>query len=309
MLKFATVEITGAHMPAMPGFREQRIGTLRTAARHDFQYTPREGMIYVRSRAISSRCNENFDEFPAAEIKKAYKTFIGKPVFVNHHNADKRRARGFVIDAHLHEDRNPDGSPDTWAEVLMEVDALNYPKLARAVLKREINRTSMGVDCEQSQCTACGNIARTAADYCSHVPRQKGQYIYRVTASGRKRGEVIREICSGLHFFENSLLVEAPADPTAVVIEVRDHSMPRMAKAASRQRPFLDPAQFFARTASARPMGTPNKSKSKGNHPNVDTSTCSECGGPIYYMPTSKRWMHDDDAGAGVPHDGRPSQS
>lgn len=305
MLKFATVEITGAHLPAMAGFREQRIGSLRTAARHDFDYTPREGMIYVRSRAISSRCNENYDEFPASEIKAAYRSFIGKPVFVNHHNADRRRARGFMIDAHLHEDRNPDGSPDTWAEVLMEVDAHHYPKLAKAVLAGEIDRTSMGVDCEQSQCTACGNIARTAADYCVHVPKMKGQYIYRVTASGRKRGELIREICSGLHFFENSLLVEPPADPTAVIIAARDHS-----RVASLQRTashaFLDPAQFFARTAAGRPMGKPSD-KTHGNHPNTPTSICKECGGPIYYMPSSKRWIHDDDAGAGVPHDGQPS--
>lgn len=303
MLKFATVEITGAHLPATRGRAEQRTGSLRTAARTEFQYTPREGMIYVVSRAISSRCNENFDEFPASEIKKAYKSFIGKPVFVNHHNADRRRARGFIIDAALHEHRNPDGSPDTWAEVLMEIDARNYPKLAKAVLAGEIDRTSMGVDCKQSQCTACGNIAVTAADYCQHVPRMKGQYIYRTTASGRKKGELIREICSGLHFFENSLLVEAPADPTAVVISARDHAMPRT---ASRRPRIMGPAEFF-RTAGARPVGTPSAGSGHGNHPDVPTSACKECGGKIYYMPTSKRWIHDDDAGAGVPHDGQPS--
>lgn len=134
--------------------------------RHEFDYARRPGYIYVRSRAISSRTNDNFDQFPAEEIKVAYRTFVGKPVFVNHHNSDHRRARGFIIDAALHEDTNPDGSPDTWAEVLMEVDALRFPRLAEAVVKGDIARTSMGTDVQHSVCTACGNKAETPADYC-----------------------------------------------------------------------------------------------------------------------------------------------
>jgi hypothetical protein len=203
---------------------------LRKAAhRVSFTYEPRPGYLYVRSRAISSRCNDNFDEFPAAEIKKAYKTFIGKPVFVNHHNDDHRRARGVIIDAALHEDRNADGSPDTWAEVLMEVDAVKFPKLAKAILAGEVDRTSMGCDVQFSKCSACGNVATNPAEYCHHIPAMKGQRIYRHTASGRREGHLVREICSGLGFFENSLLVEEPADPTAYVWGVDDRGMKMVA--------------------------------------------------------------------------------
>jgi hypothetical protein len=138
----------------------------RTAHRHAFEYSPREGYLYVRSRAISSRCNDNFDEFPAEEIKKAYRTFVGKPVFVNHHNENHRRARGVIIDAALHEDRNPDGSPDTWAEVLMEVDAVRFPKLAKAILAGHIDRTSMGTDVAMAKCSYCGNTATSPSEYC-----------------------------------------------------------------------------------------------------------------------------------------------
>jgi len=77
----------------------------RTAHRVDFGYTPRPGYLYVRSRAISSRCNDNHDEFPAPEIESAWKTFLGKPAFVNHHNANHRRARGVVIAGAIHRDR------------------------------------------------------------------------------------------------------------------------------------------------------------------------------------------------------------
>lgn len=209
--KYATAVVIGVPEYVRPGS-----GIVKGAHRATFNYTPREGFLYVRSRMISSRCNDNFDEFPAEEIKQGYLSFIGKPVFVNHHNDNHRRMRGVIIDAALHEDTNPDGSPDTWVEGLMEVDAVRFPKLAQALIKGEIQRTSMGVDVQHSICSSCGNKASTPAEYCRHIPRAKGQTIWKVEASsGRRRGELIREICHGLRFFENSLLVEPPADPTA----------------------------------------------------------------------------------------------
>lgn len=191
-------------------------GLLKNAHRAVFDYTPKMGFLYVRSRMISSRCNDNFDEFPAEEIASGYLSFIGKPVFVNHHNDNHRRMRGVIIDAVLHKDANPDGSKDWWVEGLMEVDAIRFPKLAKAIVRGDIQRTSMGVDVKYSLCSICGRKATTPAEYCNHIPRSKGQTVWKAEAStGRRRGELVREICHGLSFFENSLLVEAPADPTA----------------------------------------------------------------------------------------------
>lgn len=194
---------------------------VKSGHRAVFQYIPREGYLYVRSRAISSRCNDNYDYFSADEIKgdgktTGYVTFVGKPVFVNHHNEDHRRSRGVIIDAVLHEDHNSDGSPDTWAEVLMEVDAMRFPKLAHAIIASKIDRTSMGVDVERSTCSACNNVARTPSDYCRHIPAMKGKKYQRVDyRTGAKKNALVYEKCAGLKFFENSLLVEEPADPTA----------------------------------------------------------------------------------------------
>ncbi len=219
---------------------------VKQAHRHHFDYERRPGYIYVRSRAISSRTNDNHDNFPAAEIKKAYKTFIGKPVFVNHHNANHRRARGVMIDAALHEDINPDGTEDVWAEVLMEVDAIRFPRLAEAVVRGDIARTSMGTDVAYSICTACGNKAVTPADYCQHIPRLKGMKIRRVTASGAPEEILIAEACYGLSFFENSLLVEDPADPTAFVLGVEGDGVQvtasRTAKEAAKD-PTVPPSE------------------------------------------------------------------
>lgn len=211
--KYATFEVLSAVL--VP--QDATTGQLRALGhRHEFKYDVEPGFLYVRSRAISSRCNDNFDEFSAPEIKKAYKTFIGKPVFVNHSNENHRRARGVVIDAALHEDRNPDGSPDTWVEALMMVDAIRFPKLAQAIIAGHIDRTSMGTDVAYSICSACDNRATSPSEYCQHIPRMKGQRLFRANVkTGKKEGILIREKCYGLGFFENSLLVEEPADPTA----------------------------------------------------------------------------------------------
>jgi hypothetical protein len=200
--------------------------TRRTAHRASFLYVPREGFLYVRSRAISSRTNDNFDNFPAEEIEKSWRSFIGKPVFVNHHNSDHRRARGVIIDAALHHDQNPDGSPDTWVELLHEVDARRFPKLAEAILNGWVERTSMGCDVAFSICSACGNKASTPMDYCRHIPSMKGQKIRRKNAStGSTEDVLVYEKCYGLGFFENSLLVEDPADPTAWLVGVDDRGV------------------------------------------------------------------------------------
>jgi GNAT superfamily N-acetyltransferase len=232
--KFAAFEVLSAVMVPEGSSASQGDTLVRTSHRAVFDYDVRPGYLYVRSRAISSRCNDNFDEFPAEEIKTAYKTFVGKPVFVNHHNDNHRRARGVIIDAVLHEDKNPDGTPDTWAEVLMEVDAVRFPKLAEAVLKGHIARTSMGTDVAHSICSACGNKATSPAEYCAHIPRMKGQRIYKSDhKTGSKEGVLVREICYGLGFFENSLLVEEPADPTAFFTGVDTRGL---AKAAARDQ-------------------------------------------------------------------------
>jgi len=47
-----------------------------------FEIPEKDGMVYARVRAIASKINNNFDGFEREELKKAYKSFIGKPIFV-----------------------------------------------------------------------------------------------------------------------------------------------------------------------------------------------------------------------------------
>lgn len=233
MLKFATFQVTSAVL-VPKGVSQDRLR--RIARRHEFKYDVRPGYLYVKSRAISSRTNDNYDEFPAEEIEKGYQTFVGKPVFVNHVNDNHRRARGVIIDAALHKDSLSDGSPDTWVEVLMEIDAVRFPKLAKAILDKRIDRTSMGVDVERSQCSACGNWATSPVEYCVHIPKMKGKKMRKRGEDGTLTDHLIRETCYGLSFFENSVLVEPPADPTAHFLGVDDSGVKKAAsKTASRE--------------------------------------------------------------------------
>ncbi len=245
--KYATVTVLDAYV-AGEQTQVQKVGH-----RAIFDYIPREGHLYVRSRIISSRCNDNHDEFPAEEIRQGYKSLVGKPVFVNHNNNDHRRMRGVIIDAVLHEDTAPDGRPDTWVEGLHELDAQRFPKLAAAIISGRISRTSMGTDVGFSVCSACNNKASTPAEYCQHIPRMKGQILYRHTASGKREGEVIREICHKLSFFENSFLVEPPADPTAYVLGVDTRGLN---KAASLQKEAIpEGMKFHFAPANVHPSG------------------------------------------------------
>lgn len=109
-LKFSNADLLEAQIAVAGG------GLMKSAHKAVFNYEPREGYLYVRSRAISNRTNDNYDTWPDDELRQAWSTFIGKPVFVNHHNDDVRRKRGVIIDAALHEDIGPDGRPDIWIE-------------------------------------------------------------------------------------------------------------------------------------------------------------------------------------------------
>lgn len=323
--KFATAAVLDKFVvPADAG----AVAIQRIAHRHEFDYTPRPGYLYVRSRAISSRCNDNFDEFPAEEIKKAYRTFIGKPVFVNHNNEDHRRARGVIIDAALHEDRNPDGTPDLWVEALMEVDAVRFPMLAKAILAGHVDRTSMGTDVAFSVCSVCKNKATTPLEYCQHIPAQKGRRLFRADArTGKKIGVLVRETCYGLAFFENSLLVEPPADPTAFLTGVDSRGLtmaasrhpeapkrkatPRRMSAPARQREQERQAALRALVAEgegAGEAGPPPNHRPQGDPVVREEAACATCGGAIFHSKNGDVWIHSEQTGGGMPHQANPGQ-
>jgi uncharacterized Zn finger protein (UPF0148 family) len=197
-----------------------------------------DGYLYVRARAISSRVNKNNDGWPSEELIRAYRTFVGRPVFVDHNNSDPQRTRGVIVDSRLHVEDDeakesaldpyyasaPDNhKPPTWIEILIEVDAETFPKLAKAVKKGDIDSVSMGANIDKSVCSVCHNEATIPSDYCSHV-KQKG-LTFEITAdNGEKIQKKAYEDCYGVNFFEISFVFD-PADETALNIETAEHEL------------------------------------------------------------------------------------
>lgn len=182
--------------------------------------------LYVRCRAISSRVNKNNDGWPSEELSKSYKTFENRPIFVDHNNDNPKRTRGVIVasDLHTDEDRKaaldpyyataPDNhKPPTWVELLLEVDAKTYPKLAARIEKGELDAVSMGANIETSTCSVCAHEAATPSEYCKHI-KQKGLTFEVTSDNGEKIKKKAYEDCYGINFFEISFVFD-PADPTA----------------------------------------------------------------------------------------------
>lgn len=246
-----------------------------TRARHaslgklaDFEnYRTEDGYLYARISAISSRVNKNHDGWPSIELaggqdifdrhfsstgftvtadssrEYGFSTFLGKPIFVDHHNSDPERARGVVVDATFHVDDHKTSSLDSYysspdvdpehlppcsIELLLEVDAKSFPKFAKAIVeggrnpKKGIDGWSMGCDVEKSVCSICKNAASAPDEYCTHIKMKGANFDY-INKRGQKTSRKAYENCYGVKFFEISGVFD-PADETALSREVRSHT-------------------------------------------------------------------------------------
>jgi hypothetical protein len=190
---------------------------LHNVTLEDFDFKPEPGYVYAVSRAISSRVNANYDGWPVDQIKKSYKTFVGRPIYVEHNNSDPERARGVILDAVYRESKLASGITDGSVYCLMEVDADNFPKLANAIMEGQLNAVSMGADVEGTQCSACGKYASKPAEYCAHIPRLKGRTVT-VYKQGKRIESLVYESCIKPNFFELSFVFD-PADESAWLLD------------------------------------------------------------------------------------------
>lgn len=189
--------------------RSQLSSKLRQAAKApDFKIKP--GFLYTVVRAISARVNQNYDGWPSHELKRSYHTFLGKPCFVNHENFDPHVARGVVVAA-----RYMENGPDKYVEVIQEIDAARFPKLAREIKSGGMDSVSMGAEAGYTICSYCDNYATEEEDMCDHVRFHKGEYL----PDDKGNPRLVYESCHNLSFFELSYVFD-PADETAVVSKV-----------------------------------------------------------------------------------------
>lgn len=157
---------------------------------------------FERYSKICRGANDNGDFFSEEELKKSYKSFIGKAAFVDHDNENVEKARGIIVDA-VWNDRGK------FVELLKAVDKKAYPELARGIELGYITDTSMGCRCGKSICSICGNEAVLEEDFCDHVLYYKGS-----TYNGLPVFEDNRDV----EFFEDSFVTQG-ADPQAKILE------------------------------------------------------------------------------------------
>jgi hypothetical protein len=236
----------------------QVTASLDTVGDYD-NYRTKDGFMYVRIRAISSRVNKNHDGWPSTELagskdilhrhqsatgftveakegdkEKGFATFVGKPIFVDHNNSNPRRGRGVIVDSKFRvldlktaasddywksSEVDPEHLPASEVELLLEVDAKQYPKFAKSIKNGDLDGFSMGANVEYTKCSHCGNIAHDPAEFCSHV-MMKGAHHDIKTADGKRISKKSYENCYGCGFFEISGVFD-PADETALTREVR----------------------------------------------------------------------------------------
>lgn len=159
--------------------------------------------VYAIARAVTADVpNKNHDMFPLEEIKKAYTTFIGRNIFLDHNTKSVRNAVGKIVAAELREDEEG----HTYVACLFKIDRELHPDIARKIENGIIDSVSMGANVQTATCSLCGQSASRETDFCCHM---KNMYMYPECYS----------INNGVEFTELSL-VSVPADPTAKMHKV-----------------------------------------------------------------------------------------
>jgi hypothetical protein len=153
----------------------------------------------------SNKCrghNDNGDLFTYEELKRTYRTFIGKSAFVDHKNENVENARGIILDAVWNERCK-------FVELLIAVDKKAFPDLCRGVEMGYITDVSMGCRCGTSICSICGNKANTEDEFCEHILNYKG---------GKFNNLPVFEDNRDIEFFEISFVSQG-ADKQAKILE------------------------------------------------------------------------------------------
>lgn len=193
--------------------------------------TDPERYFYLENWAFSSLekhgPNDNADGFEDAELRKAYRTFIGSMVCLDHLNMHQSLAIGENIDAMY----NPElGYVKLVKAVDKEKSEQRHPGLQASIDEGLITDTSMGAWCMRSVCSICENEAENLYDYCDHITLYRGAMV-----CSRETGWINKlafEINRGVTFFEDTIITDA---------EGADQNAKILAKLASRSPRNLDP--------------------------------------------------------------------
>jgi hypothetical protein len=128
----------------------------------------KESVKWISPDGVKPYKNHNGDIFPEAELKKAHKMWIGRPLCKDHKSDSVEGVRGIIVDTYY----DPKFKR---VHALFALDKKNYADLARKVETGYANSVSMGTAVGRSVCTECQNIATVEKEYCNCI-RARANY-------------------------------------------------------------------------------------------------------------------------------------
>ena len=226
--------------------------------------------VYAVCRAVTADCpNKNGDMFTAAELKRAYPSFVGCNLFLDHKTSSVRDAVGKIVAAEYID--NDKSSEHPYVATLIKIDAVNRPDIAGMVKTGTIDSVSMGANVQESECSICGNRASKKEDFCTHLqPENLGRQDFNT-------GKIACSINHGVEFTELSL-VSVPADPTARMHQVFAEAKNNMKVTAAPMEAMQGAPSAMPNPAAPMPAATPdpmggeisNQEDNKATDPNKE---------------------------------------
>lgn len=188
----------------------------RAAEHYNISPDLNDYIIVPSPSCITEMPNTNGDSFSKKELLSfkpqhgclAYRTFVGKPMHIEHDNKDYTKAVGVILDCYLRPLKGFKGNHGLVVK-LNAIDRNRNPRLAEAILKKEVNTYSMGAWYKSYRCSICEQqVGPNHGRPCNHTRIKKPTYM---TIDGK----LAYRKCEDITGFENSVVL-SPAFVAAI---------------------------------------------------------------------------------------------
>jgi hypothetical protein len=168
-LYFSCVMMTSAEASALNADGTSKLTKEGSPVEVSWDVSPNGSWKWVTNDpSIKAYKNHNGDIFAEAELLKAYKKWVGKPLCVDHKSDQVDAIRGIILDTYY--DRL-----NKRVIALCALDKVSYPELARGVASGYKTSVSMGTRVGRAICYDCGQVATAEREFCQHM-RNKSCY-------------------------------------------------------------------------------------------------------------------------------------
>jgi hypothetical protein len=206
------VELSNVQAGGDARFLDVNIWLPRAAESYRISGDIRDYVIVPVPSIITSIPNTNGDSASFKELTRflpdygmlAYRTWVGKPTFVEHDNRDITKAKGVILDSYL----RPLPKYPKFAKLvkLLAFDRTKDSILVDRLLNNLVSTYSMGMYYSSYTCSICGARAgKGIGRPCIHTKPMKPTYM-------QADGRIAYRQCEGLLGFETSVV----ADPAYI---------------------------------------------------------------------------------------------